>query len=54
MLLKTLIFGYVSTVDTNRNQIDFRNLVLSVALNKFSGIPRINQTSPMANKNTRS
>ena len=33
MLYKTLIFGYVSTVNTNHNQIDFGNWVLSVAVN---------------------
>ena len=33
MLHRTLIFGYVSPVGTNRNQIDFGNLVLCVAVN---------------------
>ena len=33
MLHKT-IFGYVSTVGTNPNQIDFENWVLCVAVNK--------------------
>ena len=35
MLHKTLIFGYVSTVGTNPNQIDFENWVLCVAVNTY-------------------
>ena len=35
MLHKTLIFGYVSTVGTNANQIDFENLVLCVAVSTY-------------------
>ena len=33
MLHKILIFGYVSTVGTNPNQIDLENGVLCVAVN---------------------
>ena len=52
MLHKILIFGYVSTVGTNPNQIDLENWVLCVAVNtyKFRGVPRANQTSQMAHK----
>ena len=44
MLRKTLLFGYVSTVSTNPNQIDFENWVLCVAVNTYqvSGVPRTN------------
>ena len=35
MLHKTLMFGFVSIVGTNCNQIDFGNWVLCVAVNKY-------------------
>ena len=35
MLRKILIFGYVATVGTNPNQIDFENWVLYVAENVY-------------------
>ena len=35
MLRKILIFGYVATVGTNPNQIDFENWVLYVAENAY-------------------
>ena len=35
MLHNTLILGYGSTVGTNRNQIDFGNWVLCVAVNTY-------------------
>ena len=52
MLHKTLIFGYVSIVGTNPNQIDFENWVLYVAVNTYqvSGVPRTYQTSQMVHK----
>ena len=52
MLHKTLIFGYVSTVDTNPKQINFENWVLCVTVNTYqvSDAPRTNQTSQMACK----
>ena len=35
MVHKTWIFGYVSIVSTNPNQIDFKNWVLCVAGNTY-------------------
>ena len=35
MLQKTLIFRYVFTVGTNRNQTEFGNSVLCVAVNTY-------------------
>ena len=35
MLHKTLIFGYVSTLGLDSNQIDFKNWVLCVAVNTY-------------------
>ena len=35
MLYKTSMLGYVSTVGTNPNQIDFKNWVLCVAVNTY-------------------
>ena len=51
MLHETWTYGYVSTVGTNPNQIDFENSVLWVAVNtKFSSVPRTNQTPRIARK----